>query len=136
MFKKMREEYRRQQEEAGELRIKFADLAVHEHVVKNSFMTKSLCDVEFSVEQGSQIRSRTTATRVVTGAVVGAGVGAIVGAVAKKKSGGEIYLVVNGPDFQWVKELDGDPTMQHRAHAFAAVANTVARQHKCVAEVA
>lgn len=62
------------------------------------------------VESGEALSRRVTVTRL-----VGLGVFAF---AAKKKSGGESYLVVEGPDFGWVVEVDWK--RRGEAVAFAA----------------
>ena len=69
------------------------------------------------VEAGSDLQPRVTATRLVA-----LGVFAF---AAKKKSGGECYLTIEGPDFFWSEEVD----RKQRAGAtqFAATINQAAR---------
>lgn len=78
---------------------------------------KSLEGVTSHVEAGSEIQKRVTATRVVA-----VGMFAL---LAKKRSGGEVYLTVEGPEFFWTTEVDrkkrGD------AMAFSAKVNDAAR---------
>lgn len=50
------------------------------------------------VESGEALQSRVTATRILA-----IGVFAL---AAKKKSGGESYLTIEGPGFAWVEEVD------------------------------
>lgn len=77
-----------------------------------------LAGVTARVESGSDLEKRVTVTRLVA-----VGVFAL---LAKKKSGGEAYLTIEGPDFFWTVEVDrkkrGD------AQAFAAKVNDQARK--------
>ncbi len=72
--------------------------------------------VSASVERGEDLQKRITATRLV-----------LTGAFAlawKKKSGGEWWLVIDGPGFSWVEEVD--PKNQGKAREFAAKVNALA----------
>lgn len=59
---------------------------------------KDLAGVRASVESGSELQSRFTATRILL-------LGVFVLAF-KKKKGGEKYLVIEGEDFVWTVEVD------------------------------
>lgn len=76
-----------------------------------------LAGVTSRVEAGSEIEKRVTATRLVA---IG-----LFAFLAKKRSGGEVYLTVEGPEFFWTAEVDrkkrGD------AVTFAAKVNDAAR---------
>lgn len=69
------------------------------------------------VENGSDLEKRVTVTRLVAFGVFAF--------AAKKRSGGECYLTVEGPDFFWTVEVDrkGQP----KARAFAAQVNDTVR---------
>lgn len=77
-----------------------------------------IAGVSASLEAGSALESRTTLTRW-----------AIAGPMAlamKKKSGGEWFLMIDGPDFQWAIEVARDKVA--KAREFAMKVNTLARQ--------
>lgn len=88
--------------------------------------TQPLTGVHASIESGEALSRRTTATRVVAGAVLAGPVGAVVGAVAKKKTGGDSYLVITGPEFEW--QIEVDRKHADKARQFAAQINTAAKQ--------
>jgi hypothetical protein len=79
--------------------------------------TYPLAGVSARVEAGEALQKRVTATRVAT-----MGVFAL---AAKKKSGGEVYLTVEGPEFFWTLEVDRKK--QKDAREFAAKVNQAAR---------
>lgn len=73
--------------------------------------------------------SRSTATRVVTGALLAGPVGAVVGGVAKKNNvhtndTRQLFLIVTGPDWQEVVQLQ--PALDLQARQFAAALYSVA----------
>lgn len=70
------------------------------------------------VETGSDLEKRVTVTRLVA-----IGVFAL---LAKKKSGGEVYLTIEGPNFFWTIEVDRKK--QPDARTFAAKVNDQARK--------
>ncbi|WP_051480366.1 hypothetical protein [Cellulomonas sp. KRMCY2] len=76
-----------------------------------------LTGVSARVEAGSEIQQRVTATRLLA---IG-----IFALAAKKKSGGESYLTVEGPDFFWTLEVDRKE--QAKAREFAAKVNNQVR---------
>lgn len=96
----------------------FADLTLHRDRVTKGGDTHPLDGVTARVEVGSDLEKRVTATRLVA-----LGVFAF---AAKKKTGGEVFLTVEGPGFFWTIEVDrkkrGD------AQAFAAKVNDQARK--------
>lgn len=69
------------------------------------------------VEAGSDLEQRVTATRLVA-----LGLFAL---AAKKKSGGESYLTIEGPDFFWSVEVGRDD--RGKAQAFMAKVNALSR---------
>ena len=77
-----------------------------------------LSGVTARVERGSDLEARVTATRLVA-----LGIFAF---AAKKKSGGESYLTLEGPDFFWTTEVDRRKT--DGAYAFAAKVNDRVRK--------
>lgn len=77
-----------------------------------------LSGVSARVESGSDLEKRVTATRLVA-----MGVFAF---AAKKKSGGESYLTIEGPEFFWTFEVDRND--RAKAQAFAAKVNDAARK--------
>lgn len=77
-----------------------------------------LSGVTALVESGEALEKRVTLTRLVA-----LGVFAF---AAKKKSGGESYLLIEGPDFAWTFEVKrGD---QGKAREFAGKVNNAVRQ--------
>lgn len=76
-----------------------------------------LTGVSARVEVGSEIQQRVTATRLLA---IG-----IFALAAKKKSGGESYLTLEGPDFFWTLEVDRKE--QAKAREFAAKVNNQVR---------
>lgn len=96
----------------------FADLTLHRDRITKGGETQPLAGVTARVEAGSDLKKRVTATRLVA-----LGVFAF---AAKKKTGGEVFLTIEGPEFFWTVEVDrkkrGD------AQAFAAKVNDQARK--------
>lgn len=80
--------------------------------------THALDGVTARLESGSELESRVTATRLVA-----LGVFAF---AAKKKSGGESWLTIEGPDFFWTLKVDRDK--RAAAQKFAAAVNQQSRQ--------
>lgn len=78
---------------------------------------KPLAGVSARLEAGSETKSRITATRVLA-----VGVFAL---AAKKKSGGESWMIVEGPDFYWTIKVNRDD--QYRARDFVGRVNQAAR---------
>lgn len=77
-----------------------------------------LSGVTVSVESGEELRKRVTLTRFATMGLFSL--------AAKKKSGGESYLLVEGPGFAWTMEVKrGD---QAKAQKFAAAIRAAAAQ--------
>lgn len=75
-----------------------------------------LAGVTASVESGEALSQRVTLTRF---AAMG-----LLSLAAKKKSGGESYLLIEGPDFAWTVEVKrGD---QPKAQKFAAAVRSAA----------
>lgn len=70
------------------------------------------------VENGSDLEKRVTVTRLVAFGVFAF--------AAKKRTGGESYLTVEGPDFFWTVEVDRNS--QGKARAFAGQVNDTARK--------
>ena len=75
--------------------------------------------VTVRVESGSEIDSRITATRLIA-----LGVFAL---AAKKKTGGEAYLTIEGTDFMWVIDVDRKkkPDAIKFAHTFTSHIKTL-----------
>lgn len=88
-----------------------------DRIERNGHGSHPLEGVSARVESGSDLEKRVTVTRLVA-----VGVFAL---LAKKKSGGEAYLTVEGPDFFWTVEVDRKKRPQ--AQAFAAKVNAAAR---------
>lgn len=70
------------------------------------------------VEQGSDLEKRVTATRLIATGVLALG--------WKKKSGGEVWLTIEGRDFFWTVEIDRKKA--DKARKFAARVNDTARK--------
>lgn len=77
-----------------------------------------LADVTARVESGSDLERRVTATRLVA-------LGAFA-LLAKKKSGGEAYLTIEGPGFFWTEEVDRK--RRPDAQRFAGAVNNWSRK--------
>mgnify|MGYP004701701063 CR=1 FL=1 len=93
-------------------------IALYRDRVQRGKETYPLADVTARVESGTDLERRVTATRLVA---IG-----LFAFLAKKKSGGEAYLTVEGPDFFWTVEVDRKKRSD--AMAFAAKVNGQARQ--------
>lgn len=96
----------------------YDQVQLHRDRVQRGKEERSLAGVTARVEAGSDLEKRVTATRLVT-----LGVFAF---AAKKKSGGEAFLTVEGPGFFWTIEVDRKKRAQ--AQAFAAKVNGQARK--------
>lgn len=72
-------------------------LTLYANGIGNGAEIKSLDDVSARLEAGSEVQSRITATRLLA-----IGVFAL---AFKKKSGGEKYVTIEGPDFLWTAEV-------------------------------
>lgn len=112
----MRENARRRLE-AGPLGY-FERATLYRDRIERGTETHPLDGVTARVESGSDLEKRVTATRLVA-----LGVFAF---AAKKKSGGEAFLTVEGPGFFWTIEVDRKKRAQ--AQAFAAKVNDQARK--------
>jgi len=81
---------------------------------------KPLRGIQARIETGSELQSRVTVTRLV-----------LLGVLAfalPKKSGGEKYLTIDGPDFMWAEEFDGTkPYEMKMAMEFVTNVNSAAR---------
>jgi hypothetical protein len=75
-------------------------IILHEHTISKFQETYPLAGVQIHLENGTELQSRVTATRLLA-----LGVFAL---AAKKKSGGEKYLKIEGPDFSWVIKVSAD----------------------------
>ena len=73
--------------------------------------------VSARVESGSDLEKRVTATRLVA-------MGGVGGLLFKKKSGGESWLTVEGPDVFWTVEVDRGG--ERKAREFAVKVNEAA----------
>lgn len=74
--------------------------------------------VTATVDTAGNINRRVTATRLVA-------VGVFALALKKKQDDREVFLLIDGPDFQWV--VDVDPKKAAEARKFAARVNTAGR---------
>jgi hypothetical protein len=85
-----------------------------------------LAGVRATVSAAGSVRSRPTATRFVAFSVM-PGVPGLAALVAQKKiDDRELFLVIDGPDWQWA--VKADPKRAASVHAFAAQINTAARK--------
>lgn len=102
---------------AGEER--FNGIAVRDgERIEFNGQTFPLAGARASVEVGAPKR-RTTATRMVVGSAVTLGVGTMIGAMAKKTTGGSVYVTVELADGQVIL-VEADPKQESRARKFAA----------------
>jgi len=88
-----------------------------DRIERNGHGSHPLTGVTARVESGSDLEKRVTVTRLVA-------FGAL-SLLAKKKSGGESYLTIEGPGFFWTVEVDRKK--RGAAQAFAAQVNNAAR---------
>ena len=72
-------------------------LALYTHTIRSGGEQIPLSEVEVHIESGEELQSRVTVTRL-----VGLGLFAL---LAKKKTGGERYLTVEGGDTLWMVEV-------------------------------
>ena len=77
-----------------------------------------LSGVGAQVESGSALEKRVTATRLVA-------MGGVGGLLFKKKSGGESWLTIEGPDVFWTVEVPRGE--ERKAREFAAKVNEAAK---------
>lgn len=96
----------------------FLPVELYKDRVEKDKEAHPLAGVTARVESGSDLQTRVTATRLLA-----IGVFAF---AAKKKSGGEAYLTVEGPDFFWTVEVDRKK--RSAAQAFAAQVNNHVRR--------
>lgn len=96
----------------------FLKVNLYRGQVEHKRESHSLEGVTARVEDGSELESRVTMTRM-------AALGLFAFAV-KKKRGGEKYLTVEDPDFFWTLEVEREK--QGDARKFAAKINNAARQ--------
>lgn len=98
----------------------FRIFKLYEHAIQLGGETKGLGGVTATIETGSHMTSRLTATRL-----------ALLGAYAlavPKTSGGEMYLTVEGPDFVWSGTFNGrSRDLMRRATAFRNAVNERAK---------
>lgn len=79
----------------------------------------ALAGVQASVESVGELQRRVTVTRMAL-------TGPFAFALKKKRDERDLFLTIEGPDFQWVIEVD--PKKGADARQFAAKINTAARQ--------
>lgn len=96
----------------------FAGVSIYRDRVERGGESHPLGEVTARVESGSDLEKRVTLTRLV-------GIGAFA-LLAKKKTGGEAYLTIEGPDFFWTEEVDRK--RRPDAQRFAGAVNNWARQ--------
>lgn len=93
-------------------------LELHEKTIHNRSESKPLEGVTARVEDGAALESRLTVTRMVAFGIFSLAM--------KKKSGGEKFVTVEGPDFVWIAEADRKQAGE--AVKFAAQVNNQAKQ--------
>lgn len=93
---------------------------LYEHAIRCGLEEYPLTDVTATVEDGSALQERMTATRILL-----AGPFAL---AFKKRKGGEKWLSIIGPDFAWVAKAD----MKHISDAikFSAQVNNQVRKQQ------
>jgi hypothetical protein len=103
---------------------KFEDVTLYrDRVTKGGALAPEshpLAGVSCSIESGSQLDKRLTATRL-----------ALLGPAAvfvKKSKGGESYLTIEGPEFVWLVKVDRGERTQRKAREFAAKVATQVKQ--------
>jgi hypothetical protein len=90
--------------------------------------TESLREVTATVTAAGAVRSRPTMTRFVGFGLL-PGVSSFAALVAQKKvDERELYLVIDGPDWQWA--IKADPKRSANVRALAAEINTASRRLK------
>lgn len=72
-------------------------LELHTHTIRSGQDSIPLSDVQIHIESGEELSSRVTATRLVAFGVLAL--------AAKKKSGGEKFLTIEGGDQFWSVEV-------------------------------
>lgn len=95
----------------------FADLTLYRDRIAKGGQSHPLEDITARVESGADLEKRVTLTRFVA-------LGAL-SLFAKKRTGGESYLTIEGPDIFWTVEVEHGKRPQ--AQAFAARINQAVR---------
>lgn len=90
---------------------------LHQHSIRTKQESKPLSGVSARLETGQDLESRATITRLIA-----IGVFAF---AAKKKTGGEKYVTIEGPDFAWVAEAGRKQVKE--AMKFITAVNNAAR---------
>lgn len=96
----------------------FAGVSIYRDRIERGGEAHPLDGVTARVESGSDLEKRVTVTRLVA-------LGAFA-LLAKKKSGGEAYLTIEGPDFFWTEEVDRK--RRPDAQRFAGAVNNWSRK--------
>jgi hypothetical protein len=95
----------------------YRTMQIKDGTIRKGGEAHPVAGVRATVESGSALQSRVTVTRLVA-----LGLFAL---AAKKKSGGEMWLLVEGPDFAWTVEVDRKDIAA--ARHFAGFVNQAAR---------
>ncbi|HEY3502082.1 MAG TPA: hypothetical protein VGN37_04730 [Actinocatenispora sp.] len=102
---------------------RYQGFVLHRDEIRNAARAHPLTGVRASIEHGSPLRARLTLTRINL-------LGYKRAHAVPKLSGGELWLVVEGPDFFWTAEVNARKTRHtRRAHMFAAAVNDAARRY-------
>lgn len=102
---------------------RYQGFAVYRDQIRHARQARPLAGVRASVERGSPLRVRLTLTRINV-------LGFKRAHAVPKLRGGELWLVVEGPDFFWTAEVNARRTRHNRrAHTFAAAVNDAARRY-------
>lgn len=96
-----------------------ASLILYKDAISNGTHIKPLTGVTARLETGTEVESRVTATRVVAFGIFALAL--------KKKTGGEKYITIEGPDFLWTAETQ--PKRIKEAMAFLHKVDDQLRQH-------
>jgi hypothetical protein len=95
----------------------YRTMQIKDGTIRKGRETHPVAGVRATVESGSALQSRVTVTRLLA---VG-----LFALAAKKTRGGEMWLLVEGPDFAWTVEVDRKDIAA--ARHFAAFVNQAAR---------
>jgi len=95
----------------------FSDVTLYRDRITKGAESQPLDNITARIESGSELEKRVTLTRFVA-------LGAL-SLLAKKRTGGESYLTIEGPEFFWTIEVDRK--QRPAAQAFAARLNQAAR---------
>jgi hypothetical protein len=96
----------------------FSDVMLYKNRIKRGHEEFPLAGVSARVELGSALQKRVTMTRLVA-------IGVFALLAKKKKSGGDVYLTIEAPDFFWTVEVESKK--ESKAREFAAKVNNAVR---------